>query len=94
MAKIISSKKTKQPAKKNSETFMSKVKGFLFKALMWFLGLSIFFVVLFKFVPVPFTPLMVIRVVENKLAGKEVYFSHDWEPIENISNNLAKMELF
>jgi monofunctional biosynthetic peptidoglycan transglycosylase len=90
MATKITSKKAKQPAKKDSGTFMSKVKRFLFKAMLWFFGLSVFFVVLYKFVPVPFTPLMVIRVVENKLAGKEIYFSHDWESIENISNNLQK----
>lgn len=83
-------KKTMQPAKKGDTSFMSKLKRFLFKAMLWFFGLSIFFVLLFKFVPVPFTPLMVIRAIENKAAGKEVYFSHDWEPIENISMNLQK----
>ena len=41
-------------------------------------------------VPVVFTPLMVIRAIENKVGGKEVFFSHDWEPIENISTNLQK----
>jgi monofunctional biosynthetic peptidoglycan transglycosylase len=66
------------------------VKQFLFRALLWFFGLSLFFVLLFKFVPVPFTPLMVIRAIENKAAGKEVYFSHNWEPIENLSMNLQK----
>nr|WP_233589280.1 monofunctional biosynthetic peptidoglycan transglycosylase [Flavobacterium sp. RSP46] len=69
---------------------MSKLIRFLFKILLWFIGLSLFFVVFFKFVPVPFTPLMVIRAIENKTAGKEVFFSHDWEPIENISINLQK----
>lgn len=90
MATKITAKKTKQPTKKDSGTFKSKVGRFLLKLMMWFFGLSIFFVVLFKFVPVPFTPLMVIRVVENKLDGKENHFSHDWEPIENISKNLQK----
>jgi monofunctional biosynthetic peptidoglycan transglycosylase len=36
----------------------------------------------------PFTPLMLIRVIENKTAGKDAILSHDWEPIENISVNL------
>jgi monofunctional biosynthetic peptidoglycan transglycosylase len=90
MATKIATKKSKQPQKKDSRTFMSIVKRFLFKLILWFFGLSIFFVVLYKFVPVPFTPLMFFRVVENKLAGKENYFSHDWEPIENISSNLQK----
>jgi monofunctional biosynthetic peptidoglycan transglycosylase len=90
MATKITAKNPKSSAKNNSGTFISKVKRFLFKSLLWFLGLSVFFVVLYKFVPVPFTPLMVIRTIENKIAGKENYFSHNWEPIENISTNLQK----
>ena len=90
MATRITQRKSRQPVKKEPTSFMSKLTRFLFKALLWFFGLSLFFVVLFKFVPVPFTPLMVIRAIENKAAGKEVFFSHDWEPIENISMNLQK----
>jgi monofunctional biosynthetic peptidoglycan transglycosylase len=90
MATKITPRKSRQPVKKEPTSFMSKLTRFLFKALLWFFGLSLFFVVLFKFVPVPFTPLMVIRAIENKAAGKEVFFSHDWEPIENISMNLQK----
>lgn len=86
-AKIVSKKK---PVKKQEKTLGSKIKRFLFKMVLWFFGLSVFFVVLFKFVPVPFTPLMVIRGFENKAAGKSVFFNHDWEPIENISMNLQK----
>ena len=90
MATKITPKRSKQPAKKEQTTFMSKLTRLLFKVFLWFLGISLFFVVLFKFVPVPFTPLMVIRAIENKMAGKENYFSHDWEPLENISVNLQK----
>ncbi|MFV5696735.1 monofunctional biosynthetic peptidoglycan transglycosylase [Flavobacterium sp. ZT3R17] len=90
MATKITPKRSKQPAKKEPTTFMSKLTRFLFKVFLWFLGISLFFVVLFKFVPVPFTPLMVIRAIENKMEGKENYFSHDWEPLENISVNLQK----
>lgn len=90
MATKITPRRSKQPVKKDTTPFMSKLSRFLFKVFLWFFGLSLFFVVLFKFVPVPFTPLMVIRAIENKAAGKENHFSHDWEPIENISMNLQK----
>jgi monofunctional biosynthetic peptidoglycan transglycosylase len=90
MATKITPRRSKQPVKKDATTFMSKLTRFLFKILLWFIGLSIFFVVVFKFLPVPFTPLMVIRAIENKAGGKENYFSHDWEPLENISVNLQK----
>ena len=33
---------------------------------------------------------MVTRVVESKMNGEEAIFSHDWQPIENISPNLQK----
>lgn len=90
MATKIKSINRKQQPKKTSGNFKNKFMRVLAKVIFWFLGLSFFSVVIFKFVPVPFTPLMVIRVIENKLSGKEIYFSHDWEPIENISVNLQK----
>lgn len=90
MATKITSKKPKNTLSKGYGSFMSKIKYIFFRSIVWFFGLSIVSVIIFKFVPVPFTPLMVIRVVENKLAGKEIYFSHDWEPIAHISTNLQK----
>jgi len=90
MATKITAKKSKPSAKKDSGNFMNKLTRFMFKIFLWFFGISVFSVVFFKFVPVLFTPLMVIRVIENKIAGKEIYFSHDWEPLENISVNLQK----
>ncbi|WPR72432.1 monofunctional biosynthetic peptidoglycan transglycosylase [Flavobacterium sp. NG2] len=90
-AKVRPKKSDKNPVKKqNSSSMGSKIKLFLLKVILWFFGISIFFVVVFKFVPVPLTPLMVIRIIENKTSGKDAVFSHDWEPLENISMNLQK----
>lgn len=61
--------------------------GFLF---LWFFGISLFFVFLFKFVPVPITPLMITRAIENKLDGKEMICSHDWVSIEFIAPSMQK----
>lgn len=58
--------------------------------MFWFFIISIVSVVIFKFVPIPLTPLMVVRAIENKIEGKEMICSHDWEPLENISVNLQK----
>lgn len=90
MATKITSKKTKNDLSTGNSSFMGKLKQFLFRLMIWFFALSIGGVILFKFVPVPFTPLMAIRVVENTIEEKEIYFSHDWEPLKNISNNLQK----
>jgi len=67
-----------------------KILQFLIKCALWFFGISVFFVILFKFVPVPFTPLMVTRSMETKPEGKESVFEHDWVPLEDISKNLQK----
>jgi monofunctional biosynthetic peptidoglycan transglycosylase len=47
-------------------------------------------VILFKFVPVPFTPLMAIRAIEHNADNKEMTCSHDWVALEYISPNLQK----
>ncbi len=90
MATKITSKKPKSTVSKGTGSLSTKIKYILSRLIIWFFGLSILSVVIFKFVPVPFTPLMAIRVIENAIDGKEIYFSHDWEPLEDISNNLQK----
>jgi monofunctional biosynthetic peptidoglycan transglycosylase len=62
----------------------------LWKLFLWFVGLSILSVIVFKWLPVPITPLMITRAIEHKLDGKEMVCSHDWEPLENISTNMQK----
>ncbi|HTF81038.1 MAG TPA: monofunctional biosynthetic peptidoglycan transglycosylase, partial [Cytophagales bacterium] len=37
---------------------------------------------LYRFIPVPFTPLMCIRLVEKKMEGKPMRFKKDWVDIE------------
>jgi len=67
-----------------------KCTRIVFRIFLWFLGISIGMVIIFKFVPVPFTPLMVSRAIEMKFDEKEMVCNHDWVPIEDISNNLQK----
>lgn len=69
---------------------LKKIFRFLFKMLLWFIALSVFSVIVFRFVPVPFTPLMITRALEQKEKGDEMTSSHDWVPIEEISPNLQK----
>lgn len=57
--------------------------------IIWFVGLSVFFVVVFRFVPVPFTPLMLIRSVEQLSEGKKILLHHKWISFELISAHLA-----
>ncbi|QYA24825.1 monofunctional biosynthetic peptidoglycan transglycosylase [Gramella sp. MT6] len=57
---------------------------FIFKILLGLFLFSILIVVVYKFVPVPFTPLMAIRYFENP----EEPVEHDWVPIDEISRHL------
>ena len=69
---------------------LKKILQFAKKVALWFFGISIFLVIVFKWVPVPFTPLMITRAIENKMDGKEMVCSHDWVPLSEISVNMQK----
>ncbi|WP_194766367.1 monofunctional biosynthetic peptidoglycan transglycosylase [Tamlana sp. I1] len=58
---------------------------FLFKIFCWFVLLSLAFVLLFKWVPVPVTPLMLLRYFEK---DSPKILKHDWVEISAISKNL------
>jgi len=61
---------------------------FIFKSILWLFALSIVLVVVFKWVPVPITPLMVIRNFETSQNDKSSGWQHDWVSIDEISKNL------
>lgn len=58
------------------------------KTTLGFIGLSLFSVVIFRFVPIPVTPLMLIRCAQQVFDGKELRLKHDWVSIDEISKNL------
>jgi monofunctional biosynthetic peptidoglycan transglycosylase len=62
-----------------------KIFKFLAKCLLWFIISTVGVVILYKWMPVPITPLMVIRYFEK---DSPKLLKHEWEPIENISKNL------
>ncbi|CAM4104851.1 monofunctional biosynthetic peptidoglycan transglycosylase [Gillisia limnaea] len=63
---------------------MKRILKFLLKLIAGFFIITIFFVILYKWIPVPFTPLMAIRYFENP----EEPIQHDWVPISKISPHL------
>ena len=63
---------------------IKKLFKFLLKLVLWFLAIPVIAIIIFKWVPVPATPLMVIRYFEQK----ETVWKHNWVPIEDISKNL------
>ena len=71
---------------------MKRIVRFIKNSLKWivvaFFASTILSVVLFRFLPVWVTPLMVIRCYQQVSEGRELKLSHDWEPLENISPSL------
>lgn len=65
-----------------------KLWRFVWKAALVFFALSIFSVILFRWVPVPVTPLMLIRCVEQKIDGKEMKLHKTWKSLDDIAPSL------
>ena len=71
---------------------MKRIVRFIKKTLKWivvaFFASTILSVVVYRFLPVWVTPLMVIRCCQQVSEGRDLKLSHDWEPLENISPSL------
>lgn len=71
---------------------MRKILGRIFtiiwKTIVAFFILSIISVIIYRWVPIPVTPLMLIRDVEQLGNGKGITMKHDWVPLEEISPKL------
>ncbi|MBA6114362.1 monofunctional biosynthetic peptidoglycan transglycosylase [Pseudomonas putida] len=60
----------------------------LARALLWFAAGSIVLVLVFRWVPPPGTALMAERKVQSWISGEPIELQRDWEPWENISDEL------
>lgn len=67
---------------------LGKILGIIWRIILGFVILSVVSVIIYRWVPVPITPLMVIRAIEQKADGKEAKMKHDWVPLEEISPKL------
>lgn len=67
---------------------LGKIWTILWKTCLVFVVLSIVSVIVYRWVPVPITPLMLIRDVEQIGNGKGMTMEHDWVSLEEISPKL------
>lgn len=58
------------------------------KGLLWFAAASVVLVLILRWVPPPFTALMVERKVESWFNGQPIDLQRDWEPWDKISDDL------
>lgn len=67
---------------------LGRIWTILWKTCLAFFVLSIGSVIIYRWVPVPITPLMLIRDVEQFKNDKGVIMEHDWVSLEEISPKL------
>ncbi|MFZ7115489.1 MAG: monofunctional biosynthetic peptidoglycan transglycosylase [Bacteroidota bacterium] len=65
---------------------IKKIFRVFLKTVIWFIAISILSVIFFRFVPIPVTPLMLIRCIEQKANGKEMKLKKDWVSLDKISS--------
>lgn len=69
------------------------IRKLILQAVLLFFVSSLGFVLLYRFVPVPLTPLMIIRSAESFGADKFVGIEKDWVPLEEISPSVQRAVL-
>ena len=66
----------------------------LFKAVLWiiiaFFVLSIGLTIVYRFCPVPVSPLMVIRLGQQFADGRQLKLAHRWVPLDSIHPSLPQ----
>ena len=67
---------------------LGKIWAVVWKTILGFFVLSIVSVIIFRWLPIPITPLMIIRDVEQLKNDKGIVMEHDWVPLEDISPKL------
>lgn len=64
---------------------MTRILKIAKRVLIWFFILSAGSVILLRFVPVYFTPLMGIRCAQQAFSGEKLKLKHKWIPLEEMS---------
>lgn len=93
MAKAAKPTKSSKPKSKSSSFKFGKpmfksIGIFLAKCLMWFFIVSVAWVILLRFIPVYYSPLMFIRLVEQVQDDKTLKLERDWVSMDKISRNM------
>ncbi|MCX6306343.1 MAG: monofunctional biosynthetic peptidoglycan transglycosylase [Bacteroidetes bacterium] len=68
--------------------FLLRALKFLKYFIIIYFVTSLLFVILYKFINPPLTPLMVIRIVEQSWNGQTIRLKHKWVNLDNMTSNL------
>lgn len=73
----------------DNQSIFKKIWQFIKYSTIIFFLFTISGVIIYKFIPVPFTPLMVQRIFDKNPDSKKIKFRHDWVSINKISPNMV-----
>lgn len=76
-------------SRRKKSSLTNRIYLWIARILMAFFILSIGSVLLYRFIPVYYTPLMFIRLVQQAKDGKHLKLDRTWKPIDKISPNLV-----
>ena len=71
------------------KTLLRKIKRFLMWIVVAFFASTILSVIVLRWMPIWYTPLMFIRLSEQHANGKELTLHHHWVPLKEISPSLS-----
>jgi monofunctional biosynthetic peptidoglycan transglycosylase len=82
--------KRKRTDRKPGQPLIRKVSSIATRVFLWFLMVSVLWVLVYRFVNPPITLLMILRNVERKTDGKPSKLEKEWVDFEEISDNMKK----
>ncbi len=80
----------KRPKRKKTENRWRKIGRITVKVAVWYIAVTFFWVLLYRFVDPPATFLMLQRGIERKFDGKEWKIEKKWRNIDELSSNLKR----
>jgi len=75
---------------KSKQSFTKKLSSILTRLFVWFLLVSVLWVLIYRFVNPPITLLMVLRNIERKSDGKSLKMQKEWVDFKDISDNMKR----
>lgn len=80
----------KRSTSNSKQTLTKKITALLGRILVWFLMVTIIWVLLYRFINPPITLLMVLRNIERKSDGKPAKLEKKWVDFDDMSDNMKR----
>lgn len=82
--------KRKRTSRKSGPSLFKRIVSVVTRVFLWFLMVSVLWVLAYRFINPPITLLMVLRNIERKTDGKPGKMEMEWVDFEDISDNMKR----